>query len=83
MNSIIGSITGTRPNNTYETIETPLEGVYIPSTTYTFYEPPKAIGHWRIDKNTVYFTQFPMYTKPTDKQIENTEELLGWKWIEA
>jgi len=26
---------------------------------------------------------FSMYQKPTDEQIKNTEELLGWKWKDA
>ena len=28
------------------------------------------------------YTQFAMYAKPTDEQIKNTKELLGWDWID-
>jgi hypothetical protein len=36
-------------------------------------------GGWVIGGNwTVYVTK-----RPTDEQIKNTQELLGWEWVEA
>jgi hypothetical protein len=49
----------------------------------TFNKQPNAIGYWRLDGNDEKcWTQFAMFSKPTDQQIKNTEELLGWKWID-
>jgi hypothetical protein len=45
-------------------------------------EQPKAVGSWRLGHGEAYYTQFPIFVRPTDEQIKNTEELLGWKWIE-
>ena len=36
-------------------------------------------GGWKIgDSWTIY-----VKSKPTDQQIKNTEELLGWVWVEV
>ena len=45
--------------------------------------PPKPIGWWCLYQVQGYSTQFAVWNKPTDEQIKNTEELLGWKWKEA
>jgi len=46
---------------------------------YEFYVPPKYVGSWEIGGNW----SISVLKKPTDQQIKNTEELLGWKWIDA
>jgi len=50
--------------------------------TYIFATPPKPVGYWVLGQDR-YHTMFPMYEKPTDYQIYNTEQLLGWKWKDA
>jgi hypothetical protein len=37
---------------------------------------PTYVGHWVLGDSW----HISMLTKPTDEQIKNTEELLGWKW---
>ena len=54
-----------------------------PRSVYKMYEPPKPVGSWVLDSGGVVHTQFLMYSKPTDEQIKNTEQLLGWKWKDA
>ena len=54
-----------------------------PNTGYTFYNPPKPVGHWVLYAQAPTKTMFSMYYKPTDVQIKNTEELLGWTWKDA
>ena len=50
----------------------------------TFNKQPDAVGFWRLSYgNNANYTQFAMYAKPTDEQIKNTKELLGWDWVEA
>ncbi len=46
---------------------------------------PKPVGYWIIDPpvNGKPMTQFAVYTKVTEEQIKNTEQLLGWKWEAA
>ena len=46
----------------------------------TFAPQHKAVGGWVLYPNAPLTTKFMMYAKPTDEQIKNTEELLGWKW---
>ena len=44
-------------------------------------QPPKPVGSWTLDPNPGHLTtKFVLYAKPTDEQIKNTEEMLGWKW---
>ena len=53
-------------------------------TEHTFAKRPKPVGYWILDPGgVVVYTQFPMFSKPTDEQIKNTEQLLGWKWEDA
>jgi hypothetical protein len=51
-------------------------------TKITFYKPPEPVGYWCLygDGPT---TKFAMFQKPTDEQIKNTTELLGWVWEDA
>ena len=52
--------------------------------TYTIMQPPKPVGYWVLyPQSTPYSTQFAMYQRPTDGQIKNTEQLLGWGWRDA
>jgi hypothetical protein len=51
--------------------------------TYTFIQPPKPIGYWVLYEQAPQRISFSMYHKPTDEQIKNTEQLLGWKWRDA
>jgi hypothetical protein len=48
--------------------------------TVSFAVQPDPIGAWVLYTNAPIKTKFMMYAKPTDEQIKNTEELLGWKW---
>jgi len=50
--------------------------------SFEFHEPFKPVGHWQIGPGNVGIL-FPVYEKPTDEQIKNTEELLGWKWKDS
>jgi hypothetical protein len=50
---------------------------------YTFAAPPKPVGYWVLYAEMMPQTKFSMYHKPTDEQIKNTEQLLGWKWENA
>jgi len=47
---------------------------------YTFHSLPKPVGYWVLYPQQGAQTKFAMYHKPTDEQIKNTEELLGWGW---
>ena len=50
---------------------------------YTLIVPPKPAGFWCIDPKSTYASiSFSVYVKPTDKQISNTEEMFGWKWVD-
>jgi hypothetical protein len=55
------------------------------SQNITFLHPPKIVGYWQLtpDVNGGWTTRFAVYKKVSDEQIKNTEELLGWKWIEG
>lgn len=50
---------------------------------HTFALPPKVVGWWVLYPQASPLTQFAMYHKPTDEQIKNTEQLLGWGWKDA
>ena len=52
----------------------------VPVTHYKLVEPPKPVGAWVLYPKAPWKNKFMMYAKPTDEQIKNTEELLGWKW---
>ena len=47
--------------------------------TYRFVAPPKPVGYWCL-YGGAHHTQFAMYEKPSDEQIENTTRVLGWVW---
>ena len=49
----------------------------IIGTKITFYKPPKPVGYWCLYGGGPT-TKFAMFQKPTDEQIKNTTELLGW-----
>jgi hypothetical protein len=49
----------------------------------TFNKQPDVVGYWRLAYGSSTYTQFPMCGRPTDEQIKNTQELLGWDWVEA
>jgi hypothetical protein len=44
--------------------------------------PPEPDGYWEIGGGYSTY-RFAIYKKVTDQQIKNTEELLGWKWIDG
>ena len=44
---------------------------------------PKPVGYWVLYEAAPLKTKFAMYHKPTDYQIYNTEQLLGWTWEDA
>lgn len=49
----------------------------------TIMPPPKPVGAWVLYPKGAWKTNFVMYHKPTDEQIKNTEQLLGWGWEDA
>ncbi|MFZ4744738.1 MAG: hypothetical protein ACOYL0_14125 [Limnohabitans sp.] len=51
--------------------------------TYAITQPLKPAGYWVLYPQGALHTQFAMYHKPTDEQIKNTEQLLGWGWRDA
>lgn len=51
--------------------------------TFTLAQQPKAVGCWVMYPQGVWKTKFVVYHKPTDEQIKNTEQLLGWGWEDA
>ena len=46
---------------------------------------PEPVGWWQItpDVDGGWSTRFAVYAPLDPKHIKNTEELLGWKWIEG
>jgi hypothetical protein len=56
---------------------------YEYSGSYTIAQPPKVVGWWLLYPQASPYNQFAMYHKPTDEQIKNTEQLLGWGWKDA
>ena len=56
----------------------PNENVQI----YTIATPPEPIGYWKIGNGYSYMSM-AMYKRFTPEQVKNTEELLGWEWIEG
>jgi hypothetical protein len=52
---------------------------------WAFHTPPKPVGYWQITPKVdgCWHTQFAVYARLDPKHIKNTEELLGWTWIEA
>ena len=48
----------------------------------TFVKPAEPVGYWCLYSSPP-MTKFAMYQKPTDEQIKNTTELLGWIWEDA
>jgi hypothetical protein len=53
------------------------------TTRYTISQHPKPVGYWVLYEQAALKTQFVVYHKPTDEQIKNTEQLLGWQWKDA
>ncbi len=51
--------------------------------SFTIFTPPTPVGYWILYPGHPQRTAFAMYAKPTDEQIKNTEQLLGWKWEDA
>jgi hypothetical protein len=39
------------------------------------------VGYWSLSDDPMS-PSFAMFKKPSDEQIKNAEELLGWKWID-
>lgn len=53
---------------------------------YTFIpQPIQPVGYWQLDNGDSPAGSFriAMRMKPTDEQIKNTEQMFGWKWIDA
>ena len=57
-------------------------GIGTAKEVVTFYKPPEPVGYWCLYGGGPT-TTFAMYQKPTDEQIKNTTELLGWIWKDA
>jgi hypothetical protein len=56
---------------------------FLVTPEYTCAGTPKPVGRWILYPQTTPYITFAVYHKPTDEQIKNTEELLGWKWEDA
>jgi len=56
--------------------------IYTAKNEYTF-EPPQPVDWWVLYPQGPTVTLFAMQYKPTDEQIKNTEQLLGWGWKDA
>lgn len=54
-----------------------------PEVTYTFFKQPQAVGYWKLGYDGYICTKFSMFKKPTDEQIKNHYEMLGWEWEDA
>ena len=52
------------------------------SQIITIATPPEPVGYWKIGDGYSYMS-FAMHKRFTPEQIKNTEELLGWEWVEA
>lgn len=50
--------------------------------SYAFHQFPSPVGWWALGPSSME-TCFAVYSRPTDQQIKNTEEMLGWKWREV
>lgn len=59
------------------------ENILMDGKKYTITQPPKPVGYWVLYAQASQHISFAMYHKPTDEQIKNTEQLLGWKWRDA
>jgi hypothetical protein len=46
----------------------------------TIARQPEPVGFWVVYPEGPIKTKFAVYHRPTDEQIKNTEELLGWGW---
>lgn len=44
---------------------------------------PKPVGQWAIGSHDGCGTFFTVYKRPTDEQIQNTTDLLGWIWSDV
>jgi hypothetical protein len=52
----------------------------IEGCNFTIAKRPKPVGCWCLYSTESPYVGFMMYSKPTEEQIRNTENLLGWKW---
>jgi hypothetical protein len=52
---------------------------------YTILKSPEPIGWWQITPTVEggWSTRFAVYAPLNPTHIKNTEELLGWKWIDG
>jgi len=57
-----------------------LAGITTTTFTPSHFVSPKLVGRWVLYPGAPVKTTFGMYKRPTDTQIKNTEELLGWGW---
>jgi len=62
----------------YSSINMPIDGnlkdFYV--ANITLHAPPNHEGYWTIGENF----HIAVKKKPTEQQIKNTNELLGWEW---
>jgi len=54
----------------------------VETVGFVISENPKPVGYWCLYDGYPK-VQFMMYQKPTDEQIKNTTDLLGWIWKDA
>jgi len=59
-----------------DSITLPIANVSFSYMPTTFFISPKYDGYWTIGENF----HIAIKKKPTEQQIKNTIELLGWEW---
>jgi hypothetical protein len=57
--------------------------VPIEKISYGMVYSPQPVGYWKLGEGNGMMVKFPMYKKPTDEQIKNHTEMLGWIWEDA
>jgi hypothetical protein len=60
-----------------------VEGIAASPGCPVISQPPKPVGYWVLYPGITPKTTFAIYKRPTDEQIKNTEQLLGWGWEAA
>jgi len=59
-----------------DSITMPIANVSVYCVPTISFKSPKHDGYWVVGEN-FYIT---IKKKPTEQQIKNTKELLGWEW---
>ena len=52
------------------------DSITLPIANVSVFKSPKHDGYWVVGENFY----IAIKKKPTEQQIKNTKELLGWEW---